>query len=554
MKDEEKSQTQSLISNNPFLAKPLKKVNNSNLSSSNLPQSQSQKENHKINEHRASKFVNIPNIKNIKHSIMDKKPPEPQKNIPNSIINDNIKKTNDNNNINQKENKISKKNDDTGFKNILKKFGSQDKNMIKGEKDEENKVHRKRASIEKYINPKIEENFKKENEIVTQKNYNTNNSDPGEEKNDSKENQKIQVSIKENLFKMGDKNNKENNNNKKDKGNSENINKKKITKNDNIRNIPANKENLISFKNEDEILEYIKNKIKEGKIKNIYQKLELKKNDFSGFSISKKNQGYTIYEIKVEEDITKINEILKKQKIEIKNKPVQFVYTEELESLIKIKKEYTCLKEITFTNIKSDFEKSTGITIKPKDKTINKIIENKFPKIEKNNEIKNNKNTNSYNISVEGSFKIKKIESEVKEKMITESEQKPVDENKFAGKGAIPEINDKKAKEIQTQKRVSKAYNRFKKAFSLHKDKENEKNTGNSDKIHIMASILQEHIMKPLNEIQEENEGGGKVYRGGSVECRQGKIDDNNLFNILDNAPAIKKNVKKPKLNNFVNS
>ena len=138
--------------------------------------------------------------------------------------------------------------------------------------------------------------------------------------------------------------------------------------------------------------------------------------------------------------------------------------------------------------------------------------------------------------------------------MITESEQKPVDENKFAGIGAIPEINDKKAKEIQTQKRVSKAYNRFKKAFSLHKDKENEKNTGNSDKIHIMASILQEHIMKPLNEIQEENEGGGKVYRGGSVECRQGKIDDNNLFNILDNAPAIKKNVKKPKLNNFVNS
>ena len=553
MKDEEKSQTQSLISNNPFLAKPLKKVNNSNLSSSNLPQSQSQKENHKINEHRASKFVNIPNIKNIKHSIMDKKPPEPQKNIPNSIINDNIKKTNDNN-INQKENKISKKNDDTGFKNILKKFGSQDKNMIKGEKDEENKVHRKRASIEKYINPKIEENFKKENEIVTQKNYNTNNSDPGEEKNDSKENQKIQVSIKENPFKLGDNNKKENNYNKKGKENSEYINKEKIINDDNFRSIPIKKENLISFKNEDEILEYIKNKIKEGKIKNIYQKLELKKNDFSGFSISKKNQGYTIYEIKVEEDITKINEILKKQKIEIKNKPVQFVYTEELESLIKIKKEYTCLKEITFTNIKSDFEKSTGITIKPKDKTINKIIENKFPKIEKNNEIKNNKNTNSYNISVEGSFKIKKIESEVKEKMITESEQKPVDENKFAGKGAIPEINDKKAKEIQTQKRVSKAYNRFKKAFSLHKDKENEKNTGNSDKIHIMASILQEHIMKPLNEIQEENEGGGKVYRGGSVECRQGKIDDNNLFNILDNAPAIKKNVKKPKLNNFVNS
>ena len=553
MKAEEKSQTPFLMSSNPFLTKPLKKVNNSNLSSSNPPQSLPQKEIHKINEHRASKFVNIPNIKNIKHSIIDKKPPEPQKNTHYILINEQIKKNSDNN-INQTENKISKKNDEAGFKNILKKFGSQEKNMIKEEKNEENKVHRKRASIEKYINPKIEENFKKENEIVTKKNYNTNNSDPGEEKNDNKENQQIQVSIKENPFKLGDNNKKENNYNKKGKENSEYINKEKIINDDNFRSIPIKKENLISFKNEDEILEYIKNKIKEGKIKNIYQKLELKNYDFSGFSISKKNQGYTIYEIKVEEDITKINEILKKQKIEIKNKPVQFVYTEELESLIKIKKEYTCLKEITFTNIKNDFEKSTGTTIKPKDKPINKIIENKFPKNEKSNEIKNNKNTNSYNISVEGSFKSKKIESEIKEKMIPEFEKKPVDENKFAGVGVIPEINDKKAKEIQNQKRVSKAYNRFKKAFSLHKDKENEKNTGNSDKIHIMASILQEHIMKPLNEIQEENEREGKIYRDRSVECRQAKIDDNNLIDILENAPVIKKNVKKPKLNNFVNN
>ena len=550
MKDEDKKQIPSFLQNNPFLTKPLKKINNSN-QSSNPPQQQPQKEIHKINEHRASKFINIQNnIKSIKHPTIDKKQVETQKNTTNNIQIQKESNTRNNINIiNQMENRTNKDNNETGFKNILKKFGSQEKNKTMDEKKEEKIIHKKRASIEKYINPKIEENFKKENEIVTQKNFNTNNSDPGEDKNDKKENQKIQVTIKETLFKKVDSNEKENN--KKDFENTENLNKESIIKNNNIKAIPEKKENLISFKNDDEILEYIKNKVKEGKIQNIYQKLELKNNDFSGFSISKKNQGYTIYEIKVEEDITKINEIMKKQKIEIKNKPIQFIYTDELESLIKIKKEYACLKEITFVNVKNDVEKSTGTTLKQSDKPINKTTENKIEK--KNETIKNKKNYNSNNISVEGT-KSKRRESEFKEKMVPLSAKKPDDENKFAGIGAIPEISDKKVKEIQSQKRASKAYNRFKKAFSLHKDKENEKNTGNSDKIHFIASMLQEHIMKPLNEIQEENEGGGKIYRGGSVECRQSKVYDNNIISILENAPVTKKNVKKPKLNNFVNN
>ena len=39
MKDENKNQTPSLLSNNPFLAKPLKKVNNLNSSPTKPPQS-----------------------------------------------------------------------------------------------------------------------------------------------------------------------------------------------------------------------------------------------------------------------------------------------------------------------------------------------------------------------------------------------------------------------------------------------------------------------------------------------------------------------------------
>ena len=559
MKDEDlKKQSAPPVSTNPFLSKPLKKIGNINKTPSKPPETP--KDNNKINEHRASKFINIQsNLKIAKTINTDKKPYEPPKNIHNNSPKDKTK-----NNLGivfQGENKLNKRSDENGFKTILKKFNSQEKNKTTAEKIEENKKHKKRSSIEKFINPKIEENFKKENEIITQKNYTTNNSDQGDENKNDEKIQKIYVTVKESLSKKGEINKKEK---EKENNTKENITKNKNNENNNIKdinednnkkeninnnisnvnninninNVDKKKEDLMYFKNDDEILKYIKNKIKEGKIQNIYQKLELKNNDFTGFSICKKNNGYITHEIKIEEDIKKINESIKTQKIEIKNKPIQFIYTDEYESLIKVKKEYDCLKEVTFTNIKNDYEKSAGTgNAKPKDKMVNKPLDNK--------------NIKTNNISVEGIFKQKK-ENEIKEK--TPPIKKVDDENKFAGIGAIPNISDKKAKEIQNQKRVSKAYNRFKKAFSLHKDKENEKNPGNSDKIHSLASMLQDHIIKPLSEIQEENEGGGKIYRGGSVECRKSKIVENNIVQLFENAPVTKKNVKKPKLNNFDNN
>ena len=552
MKDDSKKIGASPFSNNPFLSKPLKKINNSNISSS--PQVEKPKEN-KINEHRASKFINIQNnIKNNNNNNYPKKPVEPQKVIKNKNQNDNNIYI-----VSQGENKYEKdKNKDgTNFKSILKKFNSQEKNKINEDKSETIKKQKKRASIEKYLNPKIEENFKKENELSSQKNYANNNSEPNEE--NKNENKIIQVSVKESLLKKVEKKNDENIIKKEENNNIFNDKNKIVKKEENTIKINNNGNNndfnvknnnikkdekLISFKNEDEILEYIKNKIKDGKIQNIYQKLELKNDDFTCFSLSKKNKGYTIYEIKIEDDIKKINEIFKAQKVEINKKPIQLIYTDELESLINIKKEYNCLKEVTFSNIKNDYEKSISLG-KPKDNSTNKPLEVKNIKNDKNNnEINNNKNRTN-NIQVEGNFKSKIRESEMKEKI---SIKKPEDENKCAQNA---QTNDKKTKEIQNQKRMSKAYNRFKKAFSLHKDKENEKNIDNSKKILSMASMLQDHIIKPINEMQEENEGTGKIYRGGSVECRKSKMADDNLVKLLENIPVNKKQVKKPKINNF---
>ena len=226
----------------------------------------------------------------------------------------------------------------------------------------------------------------------------------------------------------------------------------------------------------------------------------------------------------------------RKKKIELNKKPVQLVYSEDLQSLIKAKQEYDCLKEVTYFNVKNDIEKSES-TSKPQGNLNNKPLENKNIKNE-SNKVKTN------NIS------LKEKEPQTKEKITPKI---PADENKFAGVGAIPDMSEKKLKEIQNQKRMSKAYGRFKKAFSLHKDKdkESEKNS-NPNKIHFLASMLKEHIIQPLSEIQEENDTGGKMYRGGSVECRKSKIIENNIVKIYENAPVTKKNVKKPKISNFV--
>jgi len=54
---------------------------------------------------------------------------------------------------------------------------------------------------------------------------------------------------------------------------------------------PKSKVEKLEFKNDEEIFEYLKNKIKEGKIKNLSQKLDLKKSEFNGFTLTKKVNG-----------------------------------------------------------------------------------------------------------------------------------------------------------------------------------------------------------------------------------------------------------------------
>ena len=65
----------------------------------------------------------------------------------------------------------------------------------------------------------------------------------------------------------------------------------------------------LTFYNDEQVIAYVKQRVKDGKIKDIYQKLEIARNDFTGFVLSKKNHGYTIYEIEIETDLDKVNKL-----------------------------------------------------------------------------------------------------------------------------------------------------------------------------------------------------------------------------------------------------
>ena len=128
--------------------------------------------------------------------------------------------------------------------------------------------------------------------------------------------------------------------------------------------------------------------------------------------------------------------------------------------------------------------------------------ENENDYIRKEAEKKSNiRASNKFGLQVENDLKSKKRESGLKVKIAEKKEEENIPIN------TMPNLNenksDKKKSGEENKRRVSRAYERFKKAFS-QKPKEDDKGPGNSGKIQSLAAILQEHIMKPLAEIQED--------------------------------------------------
>ena len=325
--------------------------------------------------------------------------------------------------------------------------------------------------------------------------------------------------------------------------------------------------NELIFKSDDEIFAYLKDKIKSGKIENINQKLEIKKNDFTGFTLSKKSNGFSIYEIEVEDNIAKINELFKKQKIEINKKPIEFVYTgpppstrstteDDSNSKIMKRPKVQVANKYRADNKKPDKDNFMSALKKKINERFEK--ENAVAKNEKKDEIANLKNKiNKYKGDLKKEEKkeieaIKRPSNRYVLSTLTVDDPNKRRESLMRGKGNQKESNNISSvngnpenKPKETERRMSKAMNRFKKAFSNKKD--NNLNHKNSEKISSLAEMLKEHIIKPLAEIEEEAE---MRPRGGSVELR--KVKESEVVQLLEHAPVVqKKKAKKPKAVNF---
>ena len=101
--------------------------------------------------------------------------------------------------------------------------------------------------------------------------------------------------------------------------------------------LPKVKREELIFQNDEEIFEYLKGKIKDGKLKNLSQKLDLKKSEFTGYTLTRKNNGLTAYELEIESELDKVNESIKNQKMEICKRPVELIYSEDLKVINKPK-------------------------------------------------------------------------------------------------------------------------------------------------------------------------------------------------------------------------
>ena len=181
-----------------------------------------------------------------------------------------------------------------------------------------------------------------------------------------------------------------------------------INKIDNFNINPDEDNNKLCFNSEKEIVNYINRKYEDEKRKSYFNK----KFRFTGFVLSKKYKGNNLYDIRIEDDLDKINYQLKQEKVIINNKQVELIFSDNndysrngLEEEIKIlKKENEKLskKEIAqndliikldkekqklmveIENMKKNIEESNNIISKLNKDIDNKMNKNILLKIENN--------------------------------------------------------------------------------------------------------------------------------------------------------------------------
>ena len=94
----------------------------------------------------------------------------------------------------------------------------------------------------------------------------------------------------------------------------------------NINSIKESNDNKLCFENENEIIAFINKKYEDEKKKKSYFNKKLR---FTGFVLSKKYKGKNLYDIRIEDDLDKINHQLKEEQVNVNNKKVQLAFIDD---------------------------------------------------------------------------------------------------------------------------------------------------------------------------------------------------------------------------------
>ena len=347
----------------------------------------------------------------------------------------------------------------------------------------------------------------------------------------------------------------------------------KNSNNANKEPIYDNNGGKLSFNNDDEVIRYIKKKIREEKDLQ-YNNNKMK---YNYFNLIKMFHGKKLYEIGLENNLDKINAILEKENVEVEHEPIMFIFKKDLN---KIKNGEIIFKNNNSTN-NPDNREEIGKLIKEKEKIINENEKLK-KKIELMNNINNKNNLDEKNKDYDKLLKeIEKLNEQNNEKqnILNEYEKKMSQYDQIVQVNNILQVEKEKYTKyiIELQEYNEKIiieYNKMKTQLESELSNKKQSNNFNSNKLDIISAdffeIININRNKSINninnitfeeiqneEINEPNNFGDEGYDKNKITIRQSfdsnqketihTIKDNNdinadLQNIDDNSN--KKSIK----------
>ena len=319
--------------------------------------------------------------------------------------------------------------------------------------------------------------------------------------------------------------------------------------------ISVDSDGKLSFNNDDEVLHYIKKKIREEK-NSEYNKGKMK---YNYFILTKKFHGKMLYEIGLENDLNAINNILRKENVEIEHEPVAFITIKELNQLKggEVSEEIERLKsEIEKVNQEKEQLKEEIEKLNQENKKLQKdidIVSFQNKKLSNKTSDENEKLKEDLEKMNKENEKLKK-KLEIKNKSLEENSSLMNDYNKLVDE--VEKLNEKNKEienELNEKQNLIEEYEVKLKEKEKETGKENVIDSKENEKLIEENKRLQterEKFIKYINELQAYDEKVileyQKVKSQLQIEIQKNNLNSNNPQNVkkyfTENELSIKSN------------